>query len=110
MSTSKNVRVVCRPPQAPGFRLAGLEADLATDAAQAALALKHHCADAKVGVVLIDEQLHAALPLELRARLEKLAQPIIAPFPAPTWDETAAAEAYVLEILRQAVGYRVRPR
>ncbi len=38
------------------------------------------------------------------------ALPVIAPFPSPTWDEKGLAEEYVLEILRQAIGYRVRPR
>jgi hypothetical protein len=30
--------------------------------------------------------------------------------PAPNWDRRSAAEAYVMDILRQAIGYRVRPR
>jgi len=110
MSTSRNVKVVCRPALAPGFELAGVEIELADDVAQAITALKRHEADPKVGIVLLDEALHRALPLELRTRFERQAQPIIAPFPVPDWDESAAAEEYVLEILRQAVGYRVRPR
>jgi hypothetical protein len=36
---------------------------------------------------------------------------MVVPFPAPTWTERAAGpEAYILEILRQAIGYRVRLR
>ena len=36
--------------------------------------------------------------------------PVVAPFPAPSWDVKGEAEAYILEILRQAIGYRVRLR
>ena len=43
-------------------------------------------------------------------RLDREALPVIAPVPAPRWDERSEAEAYILEILRQAIGYRVRPR
>ncbi|MFO0597981.1 MAG: V-type ATP synthase subunit F [Myxococcaceae bacterium] len=108
--TAAPVRVVCRPAQVSGFALAGLEADVAPDAARAAELLKRLALDARVGMVLVDEQLHRALPAELRQRLDRLAQPMITPFPSPAWDEAGAAEDYVLEILRQAIGYRVRPR
>ena len=35
---------------------------------------------------------------------------MLAPVPDPGWDERSAAEAYIMDILRQAIGYRVRPR
>jgi vacuolar-type H+-ATPase subunit F/Vma7 len=50
------------------------------------------------------------LPRELLARLDRQALPIVTPVPVPQWDERSEAEAYILEILRQAIGYRVRPR
>lgn len=104
------VRIVCRPSQAGGFALAGLEVDVASDVPRAVELLKRLALDSKAGIVLVDEQLHRALPHELRQRLDRLAQPMVTPFPSPAWDEAAAAEEYVLEILRQAIGYRVRPR
>jgi vacuolar-type H+-ATPase subunit F/Vma7 len=104
------VRVVCRPQLAPGFELAGLSVDLAVDGLAAAEVVRHLAADPKCGIVLVDSVLHRALPDELLTRLERQTFPLVAPIPAPAWDEAAEAEAYVLEILRQAIGYRVRPR
>lgn len=104
------VRVVCRPRLAPGFALAGVAADEADDPRAAALALGRLAADPRVGVVLVEDDLHRALPPDLVARIDRDGRPVVAPFPSPSWDGRRVAEEYVLEILRQAVGYRVRPR
>lgn len=104
------VRVICRPVLAPGLELAGLGVTRAVDAAATAAALKRFAADGEVGVVLVDGGLYAQLPLELRGRLDRQALPVVAPLPPPAWDAKGEAEAYVLEILRKAIGYRVRPR
>jgi vacuolar-type H+-ATPase subunit F/Vma7 len=50
------------------------------------------------------------LPRELLAKLDRQALPVLAPVPAPRWDERSDAESYILDILRQAIGYRVKPR
>jgi vacuolar-type H+-ATPase subunit F/Vma7 len=104
------VRVVTRPTLAAGFELAGLPVTRAEDGARAAEAVTRWAADAEVGVVLVDDALYRGLPRDLLMRLERQALPIIAPVPTPRWDEGSEAEAYILEILRQAIGYRVRPR
>jgi vacuolar-type H+-ATPase subunit F/Vma7 len=104
------VKVLCRPPLAKGFALAGLEAEVVADAAAAARKLRALAANPKVAVVLVEERLHRGLPAELKRALDTRATPVVAPFPSPEWDEAEVAEDYVLEILRQAIGYRVRPR
>ncbi len=104
-----NVRVLCRPQLAPGFQLAGLTV-VTAERVNATEALRRLVDDPKVGVVLIDDELHRALPNELLQRLDRRATPVVAPFPSPRWDRTGLAEEYVLEILRQAIGYRVRPK
>ncbi|HET7218695.1 MAG TPA: V-type ATP synthase subunit F [Vicinamibacterales bacterium] len=104
------VRVVSRPAVAPAFELAGLAVRRADDGTAAAEAIRHWVSDAEVGIVLVDDALYRALPRELVTRLDRAALPVIAPVPAPRWDERSEAEAYVMEILRQAIGYRVRPR
>lgn len=109
-AVSRVVKVICHPTLAAGFALAGVEVEQAEDVGRTVELLKRHAAEGKAGVVLVDERLHRAVPLELRQRLDRLGRPIFASFPSPAWDEAAAAEEYVLEILRQAVGYRVRPR
>jgi vacuolar-type H+-ATPase subunit F/Vma7 len=104
------VRVLSRPALAAGFALAGLAVTRVSDGAAAAETVAQLAADAEVGIVLVDDALYQALPRELLTRLDRQALPIVAPIPGPRWDERSEAEAYILEILRQAIGYRVRPR
>lgn len=106
---SYSVRVVCRPPVAPGFALAGLrpvEVDTAGQAVNRILAL---AADPATGLLLVEDTLHAALPPEARRDLARRAVPLLVPFPGPQW--TAGDEGvdrYIADLLRQAIGYRVR--
>ncbi len=101
------VEVLCTAPVAAGFALAGVDA-VRAEPSGAAEALARICEDARVGVVLVEDTLHRALGADVRARLDRVATPVVVPFPAPTWEKRGIAEQYVLEILRQAVGYRVR--
>jgi vacuolar-type H+-ATPase subunit F/Vma7 len=108
---TRAVRIVCRPAAALGFVLAGLpviEVASAAEGAARALAL---AADPDVGVVLLEEDGYAALSEAQRRALERRPLPMIVPFPGP--ERRGAAEApeeYLAEVLRQAVGYRVRLR
>ena len=104
------VRIVSRPTLAAGFELAGLAVTRADDGPSAAETVKRWAADADVGIVFVDDALYRTLPRDLLTRLDRHALPLIAPVPSPQWDERSEAEAYILEILRQAIGYRVRPR
>ena len=103
------VRLVCRPETAPGFRLAGL-APRVVDADPAGLAVaRAETREAGTGVVLLDQALFDHLSAEDRRRLGRRPLPIVVPIPPPAWRTAAeAAEAYVLELLRQVIGYRVR--
>jgi len=103
-----SVRVVCRPEIAAGLELAGLRADTAVDAAATRARLAALAEDPDLGIVLIDERLLRELPAELVQRLERQPRPLLAPFPGPRFDRPEAAEEAVLEILRRAIGYRVR--
>ena len=105
-----SVRVLCRDAIAPGFELAGLSVDRAEPDESAVVALRQLANDPSVGLVLIEERLQRSLPDDLVEQLEERASPIVVPFPSPAWDERSLAEEYVLAILRQAVGYRVRVR
>ena len=104
-----SVKVLCTPEVAAGFGLAGLSVE-EVDAAAAPDAVRRLATDGTIGIILVEESLHRALPEELRVRIERLAVPIVVPFPSPSWERRGLAEQYVLEILRQAVGYRVRAR
>lgn len=103
------MQVLSRPELAPGFAAAGLPVHEVPDPTAPAVAAV--AADDQVGVILIDEAIYAALAPDARRRLEARALPMVVPFPAPTWrDRPDAAEEYIVELLRQAIGYRVKLR
>jgi vacuolar-type H+-ATPase subunit F/Vma7 len=104
------VQAVGRPFVATAFELAGLGVERAEDSRAAAEAVARLASGENVGIVLVEEALYLELPRDLLARLDRQAPPVVVPLPGPSWDERRDAEAYVLEILRQAIGYRVRAR
>lgn len=106
---SHAVRVLCRPEVAAGFALAGLGAIEAATPDDAALRLGTLLGQADTGVVLVEDALYDGLPDELRRQVARRALPMVVPFPGPAWAaEPEAAAAYVVELLRQVIGYRVR--
>jgi vacuolar-type H+-ATPase subunit F/Vma7 len=104
------VRIVSRPALAAGLELAGLEVIRVADPGDAAAAVRRCAAEDEVGIVLVDRELYRALPRDLTMRLDRQALPVLIPVSPPRWDQRSEAEAYILDILRQAIGYRVRVR
>jgi len=105
------IHAICRRETAPGIALAGLApivASTGTEAASAFAALSRE--PAKGGVVLIEQALHDALPPATRRQLRRDGLPIVMPFPGAAVGLGAAPEHELLEILRRAIGYRVRLR
>lgn len=105
------VRVVCRPEIETGFRLAGIPAESARTPAEGVARILELARRSDVGVLLIDEALYDTLTDAEKRALERRPIPMVVPFPGPSWIEGIdGAEAYVVEILRRAIGYRVRLR
>ena len=104
------VRVISRSVLSAGFELAGVPVVRADDSATTVDAIRHCAAQGDIAVILVDDMLYRGLPQDFLARLDRQGLPILAPVPSPRWDERSEAEAYILEILRQAIGYRVTPR
>ena len=103
------VRVLCRPEVAAGFDLAGVQALEAQTAEDGVARLRELLARPEVGVVLVEEAFHDRLPDDVRRQLGRKALPMVVPFPSPAWEERPeAAESYIVELLRQVIGYRVR--
>lgn len=103
------VRVLCRPEIAAGFALAGLRPVEAATAQEGGERLRDLLSQADVGVVLVEEGFYDRLPEDLRRQVGRRPLPMVVPFPGPAWvprgDE---AETYIVELLRQVIGYRVR--
>jgi vacuolar-type H+-ATPase subunit F/Vma7 len=105
------IHAICRPEVALGLALAGvapIEAATGAEAGAALAALAHE--PGRGGVVLIEQGLYDALPAATRRALRKAGEPILMPFPGPGRALGAAPDDELLEILRRAVGYRVRVR
>ena len=104
------VHVICRREAALGIALAGIapiEASTGADVAGALAALAH--APGKGGIVLVEASLYDALPPAVRRQIHKDGAPILVPFPGPApLPAGAAPEQELLEVLRRAIGYRVR--
>jgi vacuolar-type H+-ATPase subunit F/Vma7 len=105
------LHVIARPQVAAGFGLAGVRADEAPDAAEGVARLREQLHDPAAGVVMLEDSFYDALPDDLRAELGRRPLPMVVPVPGPQWGERrTAAEAYIVELLRQVIGYRVRLR
>ena len=106
---SYRVRVLCRPPLAAGFRLAGLTPIEAQDFEEGGRRLAALLDERDLGVVLVEDALYAALPDAAQRRLAREPLPLVVPFPGPAWaPPREEAEAYIADLLRRAIGYRVR--
>ena len=110
---SHALRVVCGPGVARGFAIAGLAVTEVPTAEAGAAEVERLEADPQIGVFLVEDAVWAALSEPTRRALGRRPLPMVVPFPGPAeaWAEHAEeAEAYLVEILRKAVGYRVRLR
>ena len=102
--------MLCRPEVAAGFELAGLAPVRAGSDEEAADRAEQLRADPTPAVLLVQASLWEALPDRLRSGLEAAPLPMIVPFPDPSWEERPTGEAYLVELLRRSIGYRVRLR
>jgi vacuolar-type H+-ATPase subunit F/Vma7 len=106
---SYRVRTVATPALAAGLRLAGLPADDVADASAAAERVAALVQKPDLGILLVEQPLYDAFPPAARRELENRALPIVVPVPAATWEAPGdRAESYILELLRRAIGYRVK--
>ena len=109
--TEYGLRVVSQPEVAAGFALAGLKTiEVATPAAGAD-AIRGLLTEPSVGVALVEDACYNALAEDLRRQVGRRPLPLLVPFPGPRWKEQPGlAESYIVELLHQVIGYRVRLR
>ncbi|HUX32803.1 MAG TPA: V-type ATP synthase subunit F [Gemmatimonadaceae bacterium] len=106
---SYRVRAVASPALAAGLRLAGLPTDDAETPEIAAARVAALVDDPALGILLVEQPLLEGFPPLVRQALEARAVPILVPVPRAEWGApTGRAEAYILDLLRRAIGYRVR--
>ena len=106
---SWRVRVLASTATAAGYRLAGLTVDEIGNRSDTGERLAAAASDAGVGIILVEQPLLDAVPPAVRRAVDRRPLPIIVPIPAPNFTHAAsAAESYIIELLRRAIGYRVR--
>jgi len=105
-----SVHVICGHDAALGIALAGLVPIIVDTAAHAVAVLDRLASEpARGGIILMEQTLHDALPPATRRQLRREGLPIVMPFPGPApLVAGATPEQELLEILRRAIGYRVR--
>lgn len=91
-----------------GFALAGVPVFEEESGEDAAARIERWTESDNVAVVLIDEPLYRDIPEEIRRGLQRTGLPVVIPVPGPDWTSEATAHEYIVEILRRAIGYRVR--
>jgi vacuolar-type H+-ATPase subunit F/Vma7 len=105
------VHVIGLPHTASGFALAGFRVVESPNQAEGAARALEAAGDPTIGVILLEETIYSALSEPARQALDRCPLPMVIPFPAAAWAPgREAVEAYLVEILRQAIGYRVRLR
>ena len=98
--------VITTPGASSGYALAGVHVLEALDAHDAERHLTR--LDATEGVIIVDQRLYEELPDELRKSLNRSPTPVVIPVPGPNWGAESTAHEYIVDILRRAIGYRVR--
>lgn len=102
------VAVALRRGDALGFRLAGADVR-EVEPGEEAGALRALLADARLGVVAVEEEILQAVPPHVVRRARQRGVPVLLPFALPRrWGEARRGEAYVAAIIRRAVGYAVK--
>ncbi len=110
--TAYTLKIVTRPGQALGFRLAGVGVhELTPEVAPAAAAgeLAAILADPTAGVIAIEETLLPLAPKTLvdHARLEGI--PVLVPFAMPGAGESSGrGRQYITALIESAIGYHVK--
>ncbi|HET7789876.1 MAG TPA: V-type ATP synthase subunit F [Gemmatimonadales bacterium] len=103
------VRLVARGPESAGFALAGIRAVAAEPAEGGGEEVRAVLQRPDSGVVLVEDALFDRLDDDLRRRLGRHPLPIVVPFPGPSWAPPGeGVDEYILDLLRQVIGYRVR--
>jgi vacuolar-type H+-ATPase subunit F/Vma7 len=109
MSQQLRMVIVSRKESGAGFGLTGLPMVTVDHGAAGGERVRELLARPDTGVVLVEDGIYDHLPDDVRRRVGRSALPMVVPFPGPSWARTPGdADAYILDLLRQVIGYRVR--
>ncbi|HVP66733.1 MAG TPA: V-type ATP synthase subunit F [Anaeromyxobacteraceae bacterium] len=105
---ARTLRVVTRPGDALGLRLAGAKVDEVAVGDEAAR-LRALLSDPAIGVVAVESAVLSRVPEALLQRAAERGVPVVLPFALPRrLSEAAEGRAYVAALIRRAIGYHVK--
>jgi len=105
---SASLRVLVRPGEGLGFRLAGVPVDEIAAGDEAAR-LRALLADPAVAVLVVESELLAALPQAPLRRAAQRGLPIVLPFTLPRrYGDAGAGRDYLAALIRRAIGYHIK--
>lgn len=107
-TVGRQLRVVVRPGDGEGFRLAGAAVEEVATGAEVPR-LRALLADEAVSVLAVETGVLGAVPERLLRRAGERGLPVVLPFTLPRrLSEAAAGRAYVAALIRRAIGYHVK--
>ena len=102
-----SLRVVTRPGEGTGFRLAGVPVE-EIPVGEEALRFRDLLSDPAVGVLAVETGVLDAVPEHLTRRDLARPGPVVIPFTFPRPSAPGGGQAYVAALIRRAIGYHVR--
>lgn len=101
-------KVVTRPGEGLGFRLAGATV-AEVEEGDVAERFKVLLGEPGLGVVAVEQKLLERVPETLLQKVGREGLPVLLPFAFPgRWEEAARGEEYVATLIRRAIGYHVK--
>jgi V/A-type H+/Na+-transporting ATPase subunit F len=105
---STGFKMVTRPGDGLGFRLAGAVVEEVAPGEEAAR-FRSLLAEPRLAVLAVEEEILAALPEALVRRAAARGLPVLLPFALPRrFAEPGRGEAYVAALIRRAIGYHIK--
>ncbi len=102
------LRMVTRPGDALGLRLAGARVEEVT-AGEEAARVRALLSDPSVAVLAVETSVLSAVPEPMLRRAAERGLPVVLPFTLPTrLGEAAGGREYVAALIRRAIGYHVK--
>ncbi len=103
----QGLRVVTRPEDGTGFRLAGVPVDEVAPGEERSR-FRELVESPAVAVLAVETGVLSAVPERELRRVAARAQPVVLPFTLPRPTEPGGGRAYVLALIRRAIGYHVK--
>ena len=103
--------VLTDPDNAGGFRLAGVDVEVAESIPQARSLLASMLDDDETGIIAINERLTEAIDDRMAKKIESIYRPIVVSLPIREKLEVASDhQAYLARLIRRAIGFDITLR